>query len=99
MDYLPLNILSTRDGLGAGVIDYFSPTIGDYDVMAVRYGYTPVFGEVDGVPHPALTAIADANLPFSTDEDGEDEDGHDPYASKFDLTSEPHKYFNDRCAA
>jgi hypothetical protein len=96
MDYLPLNIVSSRDGFTQGVTDYFSPVIGAYDLMAIKYAYSEVPGEADGVPHAQLTAIADANLPFSTDEDGSGATGADPFVSTFDFTSDPQRYFNDR---
>jgi hypothetical protein len=68
-------------------VDYFTPTIGAYDYMAIKYGYLEVDGEKDGVPHPGLTTVADQNLDFATDEDDSTTIGPDPFNSKFVSTS------------
>lgn len=77
-------------------MDFFSPVIGAYDYMAIKYGYTEVPDEKPGMPHPTLTAIADANLPFGTDEDDSTPNGPDPTVSVFDFTSDPARFFLDR---
>ncbi len=38
MDYVAINVTKDRKKQGA----YYSPTIGDYDIWAIEYGYTPV---------------------------------------------------------
>jgi hypothetical protein len=94
MDYLPLNVVSGR---GKGVqVDYFTPTIGEYDLLAIKYGYGPVDGETHGMPHPTLTALADENLLFATDEDDASNLGPDPFVTVFDFTSDPSKFYLDR---
>mmetsp|Transcript_15131 Transcript_15131/g.18346 ORF Transcript_15131/g.18346 Transcript_15131/m.18346 type:complete len:114 (-) Transcript_15131:2592-2933(-) len=48
MDYLPMNYMSkslfeTREEKDSSQFDYlFSPTIGKYDIDAIRYGYSSV---------------------------------------------------------
>ncbi len=94
MDYLPLNVVSGR---GKGVkVDYFSPTIGEYDLMAIKYGYSAVPGEASGMPHALLTALADQNLLFATDEDDASNLGPDPFVTVFDFTSDPARFYLDR---
>lgn len=89
-----MNIVSGR--APDAEVDYFSPTIGEYDYMAIKYGYMEVPEEKAGVPHPILKALADHNLPFSTDEDDASPLGPDPFHSTFDMTSDPMKYYADR---
>ena len=94
MDYLPLNVVSGR---GPNVeVDYFTPTIGAYDYLAIQYGYGAVPGEKPGMPHPVLTALADQNLLFATDEDDASNLGPDPFVTVFDFTSDPAKFYLDR---
>jgi hypothetical protein len=94
MDYLPLNVVSGR---GKDVkVDYFTPTIGEYDFMAIKYGYGAVPGEKAGMPHALLTALADQNLLFATDEDDASNLGPDPFVTVFDFTSDPAKFYLDR---
>lgn len=96
MDYLPLNIVSGR---AADVkVDYFSPVIGTYDMMAIKYGYSEIPDETHGMPHAQLTALADQNLLFATDEDDASPLGADPYVTVFDFTSDPAAFYLDRLA-
>lgn len=94
MDYLPLNIVSGR---GADVkVDYFTPVIGKYDFMAIKYGYQELPDEKPGMPHELLTMVADQNLLFATDEDDASPLGPDPFVTVFDFTADPAKYYLDR---
>ena len=94
MDYLPLNVVSGR--AADAKVDYFTPHIGAYDVMAIKYGYTELPDEAEGMPHEALTTLADANLLFATDEDDASPLGPDPYVTVFDFTSDPAAFYLDR---
>lgn len=96
MDYLPLNVVSGR--ATDAKVDYFSPTIGAYDVMAIKYGYSELPDETQGMPHAKLTALADQNLLFATDEDDASPLGADPYVTVFDFTSDPAAFYLDRLA-
>ena len=55
MDYYPVNIVPK--GIKQG--DYYTPTIGPYDIWAIEYGYTPISagdpqGEVAGAEKDRL---------------------------------------------
>jgi len=94
MDYLPMNLVSGR--AAETNVDYFSSTIGIYDVAAIKYGYTELPDEAPGMPHKVLTALADQNLLFGTDEDDASPLGADPYVNVFDFTSDPAAFYLDR---
>eukprot|EP00920_Eleutheroschizon_duboscqi_P025664 GHVT01063430.1.p1 GENE.GHVT01063430.1~~GHVT01063430.1.p1 ORF type:complete len:1068 (-),score=147.70 GHVT01063430.1:633-3836(-) len=76
----------------------FSMVIGEYDKLAIRYGYVDLEDEVHGVSHPALAAIGEEALsqPFATDEDDPGPDGEDPYTNMWDLGDEPLLYWLDQ---
>jgi hypothetical protein len=86
MDYVPLNIAAVSQGHG----DYFSPTIGQYDILAIEWGYSDVPGSTPRAQQPHLARIAQrASLPglaFMTDENA---DMFDPYVVRFDLSNNP----------
>jgi hypothetical protein len=94
MDYLGLNISPDRTHQG----DYFTPTVGSYDVWAIQYGYLPVGNETLET-NPQLAAIAkEYSKPghqYGTDEDVFTQSALDPKISQNDLSDDPIKYFND----
>ncbi|TWU13462.1 hypothetical protein CA54_22970 [Symmachiella macrocystis] len=94
MDYLPTNIVPDKDKQG----DYFSTTIGPYDIWAIQYGYTPLPGGPRGEV-PLLQAIAarsgEPGLIFATDEDTRGIDP-DPDANRFDLGNDLIGYARQR---
>jgi hypothetical protein len=105
MDYLPPNIAGDKRRQGA----YFMRDIGDYDVWAIRYGYSRV--DVDDSPDrwtpeselSALAAIArEAVRPeyyFGTDDDTHRVVwGVDPASSAGDLGDDPLRFARDRLA-
>ena len=73
MDYNPINI-NMKDGPVQG--DYAMIGVGPYDMWAIEYGYT--MGDVK----PVLARVAEADLPFATDEDIS---GPDPLSKQFDM--------------
>ncbi len=97
-------------GLSASVMDYlaynhqpsstaprFQTGVGDYDVFAIRYGYTPVADAT------ALAAIADASTDprnaYATDEDNWlGAWAPDPTNSGYDLGDDPVAYAAERVA-
>jgi len=91
MDYLPINIVSGRPA--DAKVDYFTPVIGEYDYLAIKYGYMEVEGEKPGLPHPTLKAMAEHDLPFATDDELATQD---PYVQKRDMTSDPIRFYDDR---
>ncbi len=84
MDYMPLNV--APPGATQGFFE--TPIMGDYDMLAIRYGYQP------GADAAALAAIASETakpgLEFATDEDNWlGEWATDPFTSGFDLGNDP----------
>ncbi|MEX0643159.1 MAG: zinc-dependent metalloprotease [Pirellulales bacterium] len=87
MDYAPVNIMP--EGTTQG--DYFSTTIGPYDVWAIEYGYTPLKGGSPEAELPELAKIAarsgERELAYGTDEDARGIDP-DPHSVRFDLSDD-----------
>jgi hypothetical protein len=83
MDYAPVNLAAKDQPQG----DYFSTTIGPYDVWAIEYGYKPLAGSADGV-WDELKKIAarsgEPELSYATDEDTRAIDP-DPTSNRWDL--------------
>lgn len=86
MDYVPVNIAAVARGGG----HYFSPVIGDYDMLAINWGYAEVPGDTPRAQQSHLMRIAQkASLPglgFMTDENA---DMFDPFVVRFDLSKNP----------
>ncbi|MCB9565086.1 MAG: zinc-dependent metalloprotease [Kofleriaceae bacterium] len=98
MDYPAINV--APDGVAQG--DYETPTLGDYDVLAIRYGYTPVAGdaaaEEAALQDLGAQATADG-LAYATDEDNWLGDwAVDPWSSAFDLGDDPVGFATQRVA-
>jgi hypothetical protein len=96
MDYNPPNISPDRSEQG----EYYTSTVGTYDVWAIQWGYLPLRGESLARPHPQLQAIAEEH--FKSDHYyGTDEDGWlypyalDPTINQWDLGSDPITYYRD----
>ena len=87
MDYNPVNLMP--EGMTQG--DFFSTTIGPYDVWAIEYGYTPLKGGSPEAELPELNKIAarsgEKGLAFATDEDARGIDP-DPHAVRYDLSND-----------
>ncbi len=87
MDYTPPNVQAVLKGSG----NFFMPTLGSYDLWAIKYGYMSVpdaktpLGERYAL---SLVASQDA-LPGHAYMSDEDVDNWDPYAVKFDLAKDP----------
>jgi hypothetical protein len=90
MDYAPANLMPKDATQG----DYFSTTIGPYDMWAIEYGYKPLTGGTDGEV-AELNKIAarcgEPQLAYSTDEDTRGIDP-DPLSNRFDLGKDPIAY-------
>jgi hypothetical protein len=84
MDYNPVNIMPS--GMKQG--DYFSQTIGPYDIWAIEYGYTPLAGSTPEAELPELEKIAgrsgDPRYAFGSDENARGIDP-DPLTIRYDL--------------
>ncbi|HEX3658752.1 MAG TPA: zinc-dependent metalloprotease [Pirellulales bacterium] len=94
MDYSPPNIVSKDQKQG----DYYSTTIGPYDMWAIEYGYKHLSGGIEG-EIPELKKIAsrsaEPDLAYATDEDTRGIDS-DPYSNRFDLGKDPLAYARAR---
>jgi hypothetical protein len=90
MDYAPANLMPKAMNQG----DYFSTTIGPYDMWAIEYGYKPLSGGTDG-EEVELKKIAsrgsDPALSYATDEDTRGIDP-DPLSNRFDMGKDPIAY-------
>lgn len=91
MDYNPVNIMPE----GATQGDYFSTTIGPYDMWAIEYGYKPLKGsssdgEVDDLKKIASRS-GEPGLAYSSDEDTRGIDP-DPHSMRFDATNDLVEY-------
>ena len=91
MDYAPANIVPKGKKQG----DFYSTTIGPYDMWAIEYGYKPLSG---GSPEAELAELkkiasraAEPELAYATDEDTRGIDP-DPLSNRFDLGSDPIAY-------
>jgi Met-zincin/Domain of unknown function (DUF5117) len=94
MDYNPTNIVPKGWKQG----DYYSTTLGPYDMWAIEYGYKPLSGGTTG-ELAELKKIAsksgEPSLAFATDEDTRGIDP-DPDSNRFDLGSDPLEYASIR---
>jgi hypothetical protein len=90
MDYAPANLMPQSMKQG----DYFSTTIGPYDVWAIEYGYKPLSGGTDGEVAELKKIAARSGEPalaYATDEDTRGIDP-DPLSNRFDLGKDPIAY-------
>jgi hypothetical protein len=74
--------------------DYFSTTIGPYDMWAIEYGYKPLSGGTDGEVaelKKIASRAAEPALAYSTDEDTRGIDP-DPLSNRFDMSKDPVAY-------
>jgi hypothetical protein len=89
MDYTPPNAQAVLKGHG----NFFSPTLGVYDLWAIKYGYSDFGASNPTAEKPQLSAIArESGRPghaYMTDEDA---DSFNPYAVRFDLSKDPLQY-------
>ena len=94
MDYAPSYI--TPKGVKQG--DYYSTTIGPYDMWAIEYGYKPLSGGTQGEV-AELRKIAsrsgEPGLDYATDEDTRGIDS-DPLSNRFDMGADPIAYARQR---
>jgi hypothetical protein len=91
MDYHPVNIMP--EGMEQG--DFFSTTIGPYDIWAIEYGYKPLKGGSPEGELPELKKIAarsgERELAYATDEDTRGIDP-DPHSERNDLGNDEVAY-------
>ncbi|OYV87920.1 MAG: hypothetical protein B7Z73_09415, partial [Planctomycetia bacterium 21-64-5] len=90
MDYAPVNIVPK--GMKQG--DYYSQTIGPYDLWAIEYGYKPLPGGTEGEAaelRKIAARAAEPQLAYATDEDTRGIDP-DPLANRFDMGNDTIEY-------
>ena len=97
MDYIGPVIPPTKEQLATTLVFPDGHTVGEYDRLAIEYGYTIVTGEDSKIQHPDVIKIADKlktkSLVFATDDDASFET--DPLAKRYDLTDDPIAYAKD----
>lgn len=86
MDYLPVN-MNYKDGEVQG--DYTMIGVGPYDIWAIEYGYTQDESDLKKI----LARVAEPQLQYGTDEDTF---GPDPFARRYDFSSNPLDYANNQ---
>ena len=94
MDYAPAHIVPQAAIQG----DFFSQTIGPYDMWAIEYGYKPLAGGTDGELVELKKIAARSGEPanaFATDEDTRGIDP-DPLTNRFDLGKDTLAYARQR---
>jgi hypothetical protein len=84
MDYIPVNIMPEGEKQG----DFFSTTIGPYDMWAIEYGYKPTAGGSPDAELPELKKIAarsgERGLEYASDGNARGIDP-DPHSVRYDL--------------
>jgi hypothetical protein len=86
MDYTPPNVQAVLKGKG----NFYTPTIGVYDLWAIRYGYSDFGANSPTGERYQLSRIAsESSLPGHAYKSDEDADNWDPYAVRFDLGKDP----------
>eukprot|EP00930_Biecheleria_cincta_P086084 TRINITY_DN7544_c0_g1_i1.p1 TRINITY_DN7544_c0_g1~~TRINITY_DN7544_c0_g1_i1.p1 ORF type:complete len:1034 (-),score=165.34 TRINITY_DN7544_c0_g1_i1:74-3175(-) len=86
MDYVPINLPRP----GGKEVHAFSPVIGAYDKLAIRYGYAPT-----GTGLEDILGEAEA---FETCYDEDSEMGEDPLCAMYDLGEDPVDFFEEQLA-
>ena len=98
MDYVGPVVAPTSAQQKASLVFPDGHTIGEYDRLAIEYGYTPVVDEISDRQHPDVRAIADKSktkdLSFATDDDASFDT--DPLARRYDMTDNPIAYAQDQ---
>jgi hypothetical protein len=91
MDYNPVNLMPKGTSQG----DYYSTTIGPYDMWAIEYGYKPIHAGSPDAEVSELRKIAGRSgqpgLAFASDEDARGIDP-DPHSVRFDLGNDLVEY-------
>ena len=101
MEYPASNFSLDRKAQG----DYYTQAVGDYDLWAIEWGYTPTDAKTPQDEVPILNKIA-SQAAMPGHEYGSDDDafagglpiGVDPLVNQFDLGADPLAYGRDRLA-
>ena len=87
MDYDAVNIVGDLDRQG----DYFTSTIGPYDIWAIEYGYSVLNGNEETKLAEIAGRSGERALAYATDEDTQGNDP-DPYSNRWDLGKDPLRF-------
>ena len=90
MDYSPINIAPRGKKQG----DYYSTTLGPYDLRAIEYAYKSIDGDEASELKKIAARAPEHDLVYATDEDVALND--DPYVNRWDLGSDPCAYGKSR---
>jgi hypothetical protein len=101
MEYSPANLVPE----GQPQTDFYSKVPGPYDLWAIEYGYKEFnnakdqWEEYNKDLKPIAARCGETDLAYGTDEDcfGNSPRSVDPYATQFDLGSDPIDYWGMRC--
>jgi len=88
MDYMPINIAPKGKPQG----DYFMPTLGPYDYLAIEYGYKSLSGGTEGEKKDLAKIAsrqAEAGNNYATDEDLMFSNSIDPRTERYDFGKNP----------
>ncbi len=91
MDYTPVNLVPKGQKQG----DFYSTTVGPYDLWAIEYGYKPFSGGEAEALQKIASRSGEPMLTYATDEDTRGIDS-DPYSNRFDLGKDPVEYAKQR---
>jgi hypothetical protein len=90
MDYFPFNIAALK----RKNVDYWTTTVGPYDIWAMQYGYVPIDAKTPEGELPRLRAIASrCNEPGLAYHNDLVADRFDPDVTRFDLGRDPLAYW------
>jgi hypothetical protein len=93
MDYLPFNV----SAINKKGVDYFSQTVGEYDMHAIQYGYTDFGAKTSKDELDRLKAIAsEYNQPGKEYIGDGGADAYDPRVARFDLSADPLTYIEKK---
>jgi len=92
MDYIPVNLPRPGDSL----THVWSPTIGEYDKLAIRYGYTHMQSPLDAGTEQILEEVRRRAESIQTCYDDDLYLGEDPSCLDYDLSSDPVHYWDQQ---
>jgi hypothetical protein len=92
MDYTPTNLMPKGQKQG----DFYTTTVGPYDIWAIQYGYTPFPANESAELKKIAARSGEPNLSYATDEDTRGGIDPDPDTNRFDLGKDALEYARTR---
>lgn len=93
MDYLPMNVPAAGVGGQYSNVHLFSPVIGQYDKLAIIYGYMDETNST-GSSYPSLEAVLEKAEGYQNCLDGDMGSG-DPLCMQHDLSADPVRWYEN----